>query len=396
MLFLVLLVSGTAAGMALAYTAVWASESFSIGPQAVAILFVVSGLTGVIINPLLGLLSDKIGHRRYLIAGQLVLTSIAYLGYTQATTYEMALGLVAVSGLGVMGVVLAMVDDLVGGIPEVSRGEVAQILAAERTGFSIGIILGPAIAAAIVSLTGGTHAVFVTAAVIQVAACGLVFKAPEKVSPGRPRRPATTTTAGVSTRAPGRKVGMGVFLVGLMLLMLPAQTRNMYLPLFVTRVLGEAPGTVGPLFTLNACVAVITMPYVGVASDRIGAHRLLYIGACAGAAYCLAQSVAGTYGQTLAIQMMVGFAIALWSAASLIYLQRLMPENAGMAGGLYVAVQQFTPVVSGLILGPVAEGAGIPMAFAVTGGLSLVALALLVLGHGILTKPGNTHPITTY
>ena len=75
--------------------------------------------------------------------------------------------------------------------------------------------------------------------------------------------------------------------------------------------------------------------------------------------------------------MLIGFGIALWSTSSLIYLQRLLPGRAGMAGGLYVATQQFTPVVSGLLLGPIAESRGIPAAFVATAALGAVALILL-------------------
>jgi predicted MFS family arabinose efflux permease len=80
----------------------------------------------------------------------------------------------------------------------------------------------------------------------------------------------------------------------------------------------------------------------------------------------------------------IGFGIALWSTATLIYLQRLMPGRAGMAGGLYVAVQQVTPVLSGLLLGPIAETSGIAAAFATTAALGVVALALLAVAHRAL------------
>ncbi len=386
-LFLMLLLCGTAAGMALAYVSVWASDTFGIGPQAVAMLFVVSGLTGAIVNPLLGLFSDRYGWRRGLIVVQLAVISAAYLGFTQAGSYNMAMVLVALSGLGIMGLALAMVNDLLATMPDIESCNAARILAAERTGWSIGIILGPAAAAAIVTATGGTGPVFVAAAAVQVVAGTLVFTLRPAV--GARRRDAKPNP-GAESITPARRLGkvaLATLVLGLVLIMLPSQTRNMYLPLFVTQVLGEAAGTVGPLFTLNAMVAVSTMPYVGAIADRFGAQRVLYLGAIVGAAYCLLQAQASSYGQTLAIQTLVGFGIALWSTSALIYLQRLMPSRAGMAGGLYVATQQFTPVLSGLLLGPLAEAYGIPSAFAATGVLSLVAVAFVAVGHRIVAAP---------
>ena len=388
-LFVVLLLAGTASGMAMAYVAVWASTDFHIGPQAVSMLFVVSGLTGAIGNPLIGIVSDRYGRRRGLIVGQLAITALAYIGYTQAASYSVAIALVAFSGFGVMGLVLAIVNDLIRALPRDEQRNAARILAAERTGWSIGIIIGPAVAAAIVASSGGTHLVFVAAAITQLVAgtVALTATAGERHAAGtnRPAFSGTGAGAGPAVTIPT----MLVLIVALVLVTLPSQTRTMFLPLFVTDVLGEPPGIVGPLFTLNAFVAVMTMPHVGGLADRIGAQRVLYIGAVTGAIYCVLQSQAGDYTQTLLIQMLIGFSIALWSTASLIFLQQLLPGRAGMAGGLYVAVQQLTPVLSGLVLGPIAETTGIPAAFSATAGLCLTALVLLLLASRALRTARN-------
>ena len=381
-LFVVMLLAGTAQGMALAYVAVWANESFGVGPQAVATLFLVSGLVGATGNPLIGLLSDRFGWRRRLIVGQLALTSIAYVGYTQVQTYDAALVLVAFSGFGVMGLVLAMVNDLIRALPEAERGDALRILSAERTAWSIGIILGPAIAATIVTASGGTRPVFVAAVLVQCLAAVMVGRVR---SAGGAKR-ASGKSAGAGAAPWPSKAALGALVAGLVLVLLPAQTRTMYLPLFVTGILHEPAGAVGPLFTVTAVCAVLTMPHVGSLAQRLGAQRVLYLGILVGATYCLLQSVAVSYLQVFLIQMLVGFGIALWSTASLIYLQRLLPGRAGSAGGLYVATQQLTPVVSGLLLGPIAEAHGIPVAFAATAALGALALTLIVGAHRALTR----------
>src|SRR5688500_15912592 len=105
-LFLVLLLGGTAQGMAMSYTAVWAAETFGLVPQAVAMMFVVSGVVVAIGNPLLGFLSDRTGSRRPFVVGQLVVTGVAYVGYSLTRTYEVGLFLVAFGGFGIMGMTL--------------------------------------------------------------------------------------------------------------------------------------------------------------------------------------------------------------------------------------------------------------------------------------------------
>ena len=170
-------------------------------------------------------------------------------------------------------------------------------------------------------------------------------------------------------------------MLALVLIMLPTQTRTMYLPLFVTTLLREPPGMVGPLFTVTAVVATMTMPHIGAAADHFGAQRVLYLGSIVGFAYCILQAASATYPQILACQLLIGFGIALWSTSALIYLQQLMAGQAGIAGGLYVAVSQITPLLGGALIGPIAEGLGIPAAFGATAILSLVALLLLARAH---------------
>jgi MFS family permease len=380
-LFIVLLLAGTASGMAMAYVSVWASETFGLGPQGVAFFFVVSGLAGAIGNPALGLISDRIGRRRPIILGQLLVTSAAFVGYTQVTSYPLALGLVAFSGFGVMGLVLAMVHDLVRSLPEAARRNAASIVATERTAWSIGIILGPVSAAAIVTMAADTRPVFAAAALTQIVAAILVWRSPEMIV-----RRSSDGRAGGSVWTARRRFWLVLLVGALILLTLPAQTRTMFLPLFVTQVLGEARGAVGPLFTLNAMVAVAMMPHVGSLADRFGAQRILYAGAAVGILYCSLQSIAVSYNQTMAIQVLIGFGIALWSTSTLLYLQRLLPGSAGAAGGVYLAVQQLTPVVSGLLLGPIAEVAGIASAFSTTAILVAISVVAMALAHRALAR----------
>jgi MFS transporter, SET family, sugar efflux transporter len=384
-LFVVLTLAGAANGMAVSYISVWASDTFGSGPQAVAMLFVVSGAAGTIGNPLLGLLSDRLGWRRQLIVGQLAMTALVYLTYTQTNDYSTALVLVAFSGFGVMGLVLAMVNDMVNSMPELEKGKASRIFAAERTAWSIGVIVGPALAAAIVTAAGGTRPVFAAAALTELVAIGVVCTVRAQGRTLMRKAGPSDGIGGAFSSTPARTIAMLVLFIAMVLVSLPNQTRTIYLPLFVTVMLGEQRGMVGPLFTVTAMTAVATMPYIGAASDRFGAHRVLYLGAIIGVAYCVAQTLSDTYPLTAANQVLMGLCIALWSTSSLIYLQELLPGRAGAAGGLYVASQQLTPVVAGLLLGPIAETSGIPAAFSATAVLCLMGFVLLARAHHTLT-----------
>ena len=137
--------------MALAYTAVWASDVLMLGPQAVGFLFVISGIAGAIGNPLIGILSDRIGRRRPFVIVQLIASGCAMFGYVLTTDYAIALFLVAFSGFGVMGLVLTNVGDILKSRSDFSGGRRLAILSTERAAWAMGIIIGPAAAALIVS-----------------------------------------------------------------------------------------------------------------------------------------------------------------------------------------------------------------------------------------------------
>lgn len=380
-LFLILLSAGSANGMALAYTAVWASQTFEIGPQAVAMLFVVSGLAGAIGNPLIGLLSDRIGRRRPFVVGQLAISSSVLCLYPFVTSYTAGMALVAFSGFGVMGLTLTTVNDVMRSRADLTGARGLRVLATERSAWGMGIIVGPAVAAFIVTAFNDVRIVFPVAAVLQVGAALLALAVHE---PGRHSGTAHLTDA--HDRWPRRRVvALGALVLGLIFLALPSQARNMYLPLFITQILGEPAGAVGPAFTLNALVAVVVMPHMGTLVSRLGAQRVLYLAVVTGVAFCLIQARATTYAGTLANQVLIGLTITLATTGSLIYLQQLLPGRGGVAGGLYLAQQQLAPVVSGVVLGSVAESHGVPNAFNATALFVIAAAAILIPAHRAVT-----------
>jgi MFS family permease len=366
--------------MAMSYTSVWAAETFGLGPQGVAMMFVVSGAAGAVGNPLLGLLSDRSGSRRAFVVGQLVVTGLAYVGYSLTDTYAVGLFLVAFSGFGIMGMTLASVGDHVRSEPRLGGPVGLRVLATERTAWAMGIIVGPATAAVIVTLADGVRPVFVVAALVHAGAALFALLGHE------PRRRSGSLTGSATAPAwsAGRWGALALLVVGLILLTLPGQTRNTYLPLFVTQVLDQPRGLVGPAFALNAATAVMVMPHMGSLASRIGAQRVLLIGAATGFVYCALQSLSTDYLSTLLIQALIGVSISLWSTASLIYLQGLFPDRGGMAGGLYLTVFQVTPIVAGLVLGPIAEARGVPAAFSTTAGLVLLSIGVVAGAHRLL------------
>lgn len=373
--------------MALAYTAVWASDVLMLGPRAVGFLFVISGIAGAIGNPLIGMFSDRIGRRKPFIIVQLIASSCAMLGYVFTTNYAIAMFLVAFSGFGIMGLVLTSIGDILKTRVDLTGGRRLAVLSTERAAWAMGIIVGPALAALVVSLTEDVRLVFLGGSVLQIISVWLALGMRENSAMPHSR---VTSSLNTPDWTLGRKAGLFFVVIGLIFVALPSQTRNIFVPLFITKVLFQPQSAVGPAFTINAITAVIAMPFLGALSNRIGAQRVLYMGILAGFIYCALQSVATSYPFALAIQIFIGLNIALWSTAGLFYLQQLLPDRGGTAGGLYLTVQQITPILTGLILGPIAEIYDIRTVFQVVAGAVLISAFLLVPAHRILSvRPGT-------
>ncbi|HEY8477143.1 MAG TPA: MFS transporter, partial [Chloroflexota bacterium] len=184
---------------------------------------------------------------------------------------------------------------------------------------------------------------------------------------------------GLAGRRRREDVALGLLFTALVLLFSAAWARNIFVPLQVTEAFGLPATAVGPAFTATAVAATLLMPTLGQITPRVGTTAVLLLGALLGIGYCTVEALLQSYPLLLLNQTLLGAGIAIWTVGGLLMAQEIAPDRAGTASATYVGAAQLAPVVSAVLLGGVAEVAGIRGAFLFGAGLGLLAATLIGL-----------------
>ncbi|WP_435348582.1 MFS transporter [Haloarchaeobius sp. HRN-SO-5] len=254
-------------------------DSFGVSNLTIGLLFAVFSLPKSIISPLVGLLADRMGHRRNIVASGFVLAGLLY-------------GLVPV--LGLVTAFLA-IRFLLGGLDAAIR-PTAQTLVSEVGGDdgrgqsfglyssfrTFGTVVGPVVAGVLIAVSGFlasfavTGALFVAAGVLTYVLVAPEFgPESENLSPNEALSSIRESVDGASLRTPSAALVVLYCIVFLRFLGLHAYVR--FLPLYL-EVVGFAPGAVGTLFSVRTLSAAVCFPFGGRASDRFGRLPVLASG----------------------------------------------------------------------------------------------------------------------
>ena len=195
-----------------------------------------------------------------------------------------------------------------------------------------------------------------------------------------------TTT---STRA-GRREWLAFAVLALPLLLVSMDVSILYFAVpQISRDLGSSPTEQLWIFDIYGFVLAGLLVTTGAIADRIGARRLLLIGAVAFSATSLAAAYSQSSGQLIAARAVLGIAGATLMPATLSMIRTLFhdPKQRGQAIGAWTGI-----MTAGVGLGPVVSG--ILLEHFWWGSVFLVnlpAMALLVVVGPLLLPRGETH-----
>lgn len=349
------------------------------GATEVGFLTSLYALTQLICLPAIGALSDRAGRRRVL-AICLAGSSVAYLLLAAADTLALlvaALLLDAATG-GNLSVAQAYVVEHTP--PEKRARALGQIGAA----FGLGVVVGPALGAALAAL-GLQPAALVAATLAGANALLVVLTLP------RDQRTNTTHIAGDRSVSANRgrwpllarrsRRELGGLLLSLFLLNLAFAGLQSNFPLFSKARFGWGPSENGLLFALvGGCAVFAQAVLIGWLQPRLGGERLAALGfaALAGglAATGLAPSSAALY-PALALAAL-GSSLAIPALAALLSLRAPAEHQGallGITGALLSLTQVFGPPLAGLSF----DMFGPPAPYLLGGALALGGLAALVV-----------------
>ena len=340
----------------------------------------VSTVSGLMLKPLIGSLSDRWGRRVWLLIGACFFAVMPFL-YRFIHTPEQLLVIRLVHGLAtaIYGpVTLAY-------IAELSRSEQGRVdtdpSIAENIGWfemarSGGYVIGPLLAGWLL-LSHDPVAVFTLIGVISCAVFLPVLNLPEtRPSTRRKRKPVLQHI--VSAISDGGRTP-AVWLTGGLeaVTFIALYTLKAFLPLYALEA-GVSVALIGLYFSLNEAAHVLCKPFCGRLGDRFGYLPTISLGMLLLAA-ALPLVLAVDQGPLFLLPaLLMGVAQALiFPAAKALVSNRISPEHLGAGMGLIGMMQNF-----GKVAGPVLGGFAI--AALGYGGALLSLSAMLLVGTAVI------------
>jgi MFS family permease len=347
-----------------------------LSDRAIGVLSTLAALAGLVQYPV-GVWSDRVNARKpFLVAALAVLAAATLL---LRSAHELVwLGFLVLL-FAENGACRATVESLAGA--EATRlaapGRVGAALGALRLWRPVGIVL-VALAGGVLAEEYGVAALLWPLAVVQ----GLAVLAALLI---RDPRRANTQPAPPSAARPARRHGLAdpalwVFVLAMVLFHVANAPAGVYLGLFLKGDLGASDRYLSYAFVVSMPVWMLTVWPAGRLADRFGRKPLLIVGWAAAALRLALLAVAREPWQVLAIQVLDGFAQALFAvvAAAWVTDRFADPRRAGEAqvlvGSALVFGSAVGPTLSGLVVG----GLGYRGMFGLLAGIGAVATAVVV------------------
>jgi MFS family permease len=341
-------------------------EALGVSNLAIGALFAAFSLPKSVVSPLVGALSDRVGHRRTVVAAGFVLAGLLYAAIPLFGAIVAFLALRVLLGgvdAGIRPTAQTLVSE-VGG--EEGRGRSLGLYSSFRT---FGTVVGPVAAGALVAAAGfplafgTTGALFIAAGVLTYLLIGPEF-GPESAGLSW-REAAASVRSSLRVPDPARVAvptalavvyGVAFFrFVGL-----HAYVR--FLPLYLGDV-GFGEGAVGALFSVRILSAAVVFPFGGSASDRFGRLPVLatgvFLSGVAPVALFVAPALPASTAVVVAALLVAGVGRALFIPTLPALVSDLSPETSrGAQIGGVSAVGSLAVGVAPLAAGAIADAVG--------------------------------------
>ena len=333
-----------------------------------------------------GLLSDRIGRPRLIMAGAfaLILSMLGLAGFNSTPFLVSSLVLNGLAGVAVFQIGYAHLGDIT------SEEQRPLAFGLITTAMALGFGLGPLFGGVLVDHFGYTPA-YLTGAAVGALALLVAVRTLKKTPSGKGRLSVDGLLAGVRLmigRPNLRLVAFGNMLIGITF----AGTLATFLPLY-GKELHLSQAAIGSMFAVRACVSATGRIANSLLARRVG--NLYVMGA---ALFFIAIATFGvgsttSPGVVTAFLSLEGLAYGGFMVAGLTYVaNHTNAENRGGAGGVYAMAQGLGASVAPWILGAIADGYGIRAVFFVTGSALSVGFVIFAVG-GLVLKGAAGSPV---
>ncbi len=371
-----------------------AASGLTIGRIGV-VIGVGTGLA-LLVQPLLGRLSDRLDARRPLMVAAALVAGGAYVGYTFAPTGSLGAFLV-LTCLGVNGTqyLNAVGGVLVGRIVGRTGGGAAY--AGYRVWGSVGYIVVALATGLLVNQALGLHSGAHAPPRLDRAALTPVFRdgfwlfallAGTAVLVPDPKQAVRTVTLSARPMSPPAPLTSNVqwFLLALFLYQFALYGASSYLSLYL-KALGATPLWITGVFATGVVCEVLVMKQAGRLTDRYGRRPALAVAFILMPLRLLAYIPAHTPLAVLCVQALHGLNFGIMGAISVVFINDLATDqDRGAAQARLFGVQGFATALGPVACGLIAQHWGIGWMFAA---MSLVGMAGAVI---FLVRVQESHP----
>jgi len=350
-------------------------ESFQLNYAQIGLITLTFQLTASILQPLVGMWTDKRPQPFALVAG-MGATLLGLVLLSQAKSFPMIIGAVAFVGVG------SSIFH-----PEASRmaymaagGRRALAQSVFQLGGNAGSALGPLLAALIIVPLGqATVGWFVVLPLIAMVVLWRVGRWYLRVMAIQTHR-ASRTAHVVRTSLPKARV---IFIVSMLLLLI--FSKQFYLASMTSYYTFYLIGRFGlsvqeaqvQLFAFLGAAAVGTLAG-GLLADRLGYKNIIWLSILGAAPFTLLLPYADQFWTTV-LAISAGFILASAFSAILVYAQLMIPGRVGLVSGLFFGFAFGMAGVGSAVLGRLADATSIYTVFTVCSFLPLIGLVCMFL-----------------
>lgn len=352
----------------------------------VAGLYYLTNFIAPIAGYWLGSLSDRQSDRLVLYRICSAIGAVAWLGMAMATQVWMPFVIAAcalsISG-GSMGLLFAAVRD------ELSRTgsrSADRVISAIRMAFTAGWILGPVLGSWFGAAYGLRSLLLITAGITAAQMLPLGFQRVPRFTGVSRTVPTDAVEVTPRPRENPSRAPLYLFVLCCVLVMNSDTVKFAFLPIYMANDLGLSDTLRGAVIAIQPLLELALMPLFALLADRVGALRVVTLGAAFGVAanvaYATSEHVAGLFvGQILMS--------ALWAAMAglgVSVAQQLYPYGVGLASSVFMSSIMLAGGLGGLIGGLGSALLGVPHVFYVSAALGLIGtLGLVAVGRRQLT-----------
>jgi MFS family permease len=344
------------------------AQSFGVGAFASSVVVSVFAFFRLVFAPAGGSLIARLGERPVYLAG-LVIVAVSTGATAFAQDYWQLVLFRGLGGIGSTMFTVSAVALLVRLAPASIR---ARVSSAYATAFLLGGVGGPVIGGLLGSL--GLRVPFLVYAVALLIAAGIVAvflrNASLRPAPGRPVLPSMSVREAWGDSAYRASVG-SAFANG----WANFGMRNAILPLFAIAVVGKQPWVAGMALAVFAAGNAAGLAIAGRRADRIGRKPFILSGLIISGVATAATGLAQDLMVLVIVCVVAGIGAGALNPAQQASLADVVgrERNGGPALAAFQMSQDLGSIVGPMIAGLLVDRGSYPLAFGVTGAITLLA-----------------------